>query len=123
MKFFSLFSEVFISIVLIILAVLFLDPFMLWMPKSMVPLMLVAVIVLFALFAIFVWRERAGDEREQLHRMIADRIGYLAGAALLVAGIVYQAMVNHTVDSWLIVTLVLMVVAKLAGLVYSKFKH
>ncbi len=120
MKFFY---EVLVSVVLIVLVTLFLDPFMLWMPASMVQLMLVAVIVLFALFSVFVWRENAGDEREQFHKMMADRIGYLAGASLLVAGIVYQTFVDHAVDSWLISSLVLMVIAKLIALCYGRFKY
>jgi len=112
-------NEISISIVLVLLVVLFLDPFMLWMPDTLIYMLVAALVVLFVVFAGFVWRERVLDEREQLHKMVAGRIGYLVGTGVLVLGVVVQTAVSHP-DPWLVVALGAMVLGKLIGLLYSR---
>lgn len=86
--------------------------------------MMVAVfaIVIFAIFAVFVWKEKNGDERENLHRALAARFGFLAGAGVLVLGIVTQGL-RHQLDYWLVWALLIMVLAKVAGIIYTKHKN
>ena len=67
-------NEIIVAVVLIILILLFLNPFGLFMPDMLVYMMIAGVVVLFALFAGFVWKEKVRDEREQLHKMIAGRL-------------------------------------------------
>lgn len=81
----------------------------------------VSAIVLFAFFAIFIWREKDGDERENLHRALAGRFAYLTGAGVLVLGIVIQ-LLRHQLDYWLVWALLIMVLAKIVGIVYTRFK-
>ena len=78
------------------------------------------LVVVFAFFASFVWREHAGDERESMHRMFAGRVGFLAGCAMLVAGIVFQSF-SHTTDPLLVITLGIMIFAKIGALIYSSY--
>lgn len=88
----------------------------------MIDMMLaVLAIVVFAIFAIFIWKERGGDERENLHRALADRFAFLAGAGVLVLGIIIQEL-NHQFNYWLVWALLVMVLAKIAGIIYARIK-
>jgi len=113
------YNEIVVALVLVALLLLFLNPFHLWMPDTLMYLMVGSLVVLFAIFAGFLWRESALDEREQLHKMIAGRVGYLAGMAVLVVGIAAQGVASH-VDPWLVLTLGAMILGKIAGLWYGK---
>lgn len=112
-----------ISIALIFLAVLFLclDPFDWFMPSMMQMLFLVMLVVVFAVLAVFVWREGKGDEREVLHRMLAGRLAFLSGMTVLIVAIIVQSL-NNQLDHWLIITLGVMVLAKIVGLLYGQKK-
>ena len=112
-------QETVVSVVFILLLLLFLNPFDLWMPDMLVYMMTGGLVVLFALFASFIWKEGARDEREQLHKMIAGRVGYLAGMAVLVLGVVWESMMAH-VDPWLIAVLGAMIIGKIAGHIYGQ---
>jgi len=114
--------ELVISLSFIVLLVLLLNPFNFWMPTSIQMLLIALVVIVFALFASFVWREKARDEREEYHKMTAGRIGYLAGIAILVLGVVVQAFA-HALDPWLVSALGVMVITKIVALVYSRSTH
>ena len=118
----NLLQEIFISLALIILLILFLNPFHFWMPNGLLMFMMVVLIVVFSVFASFIWKENARDEREAFHRMIAGRIAFLVGSGILVIGIAAQGF-KHNVDFWLVLTLALMIFAKIVGLIYSRVKH
>ncbi|MEK7152107.1 MAG: hypothetical protein AAB773_01625 [Patescibacteria group bacterium] len=112
-------QETIVSVVFIILLFLFLNPFDFWMPGMLLYMMIGGLVVSFALFASFIWKEQAQDEREQLHKMIAGRVGYLAGVAVLVSGVVVESIMSH-VDPWLIAVLGAMIIGKIAGHVYGR---
>jgi len=118
----NLFQEVSISGILIILLVLFLNPFGFWMPTALLMMMVLGLVVVFAFFSSFVWRESHKDEREGLHKMMAGRIAFLAGAALLTLGIIVQSF-NHDLDPWLVFILSGMVAAKIITLIYERIKN
>ncbi|MDP3741579.1 MAG: hypothetical protein Q8R08_04645 [bacterium] len=105
--------------VLIILLLLLLNPLQFWMPSAVGMLILAILVVIFAVFASFILREKARDEREAMHHMYADRIAFLAGAGLLVIGITIQSL-RHDLDPWLAYTLGAMIFAKLASLIYTQ---
>ncbi len=115
-------QEIIVSLVFIVLLVLLLNPFNFWMPTNMLMVMLVGLIIVFTLFASFVWRENAKDERELLHRMFAGRVAYLVGTGTLVLAIIIQCFL-HQLDPWLVLVLVLMVLAKIVGIMYSRAKN
>lgn len=115
-------QEIIVSGVLILLLILFLNPFELWMPPILLMMMVLGLVVVFSLFASFIWRENNKDEREGLHKMMAGRIAFLAGTATLVMAIIIQSF-RHNLDFWLVLTLGVMILAKVIGLIYSRIKH
>lgn len=104
--------------VLILLLVLILNPFHFWMPTMAHMMLLGAAIGVFGLFASFMLREDAGDEREGIHRMLAGRAAFLTGSALLILGIMYQSY-SHELDMWLVIVLVGMLLVKVGTRFYS----
>ena len=111
-------TEISVALALIILAVFVTNPFDFLMPSMVLAVSLVAVLVVFALFASFVLREQTIDERDALHRSLAGRYAFLAGAAVLMLGILYQSR-EHAVDIWLVLALVLMIVVKIGLRMYA----
>jgi hypothetical protein len=104
--------------VLLILLLCILNPFNFWMPDMMHITVLVLTLLAFGMFAGFVLRENVEDERDGVHRMLAGRTAFLSGTAILVVGIISEAFAG-TVDKWLILTLVVMVIAKIGARIYS----
>ncbi len=104
--------ETIVTVSLIAIAVLLLNPFHFWMPDMMVMGMLAFALALFGLFASFILRERAVDEREEQHKSLAGRNAFLVGSGIIMLGIVIQGY-THTVDPWLVVALIAMVIAKI----------
>lgn len=115
-------QEIITALVLIILLALLINPFGIWMPTEAQMLIVAGLVVIFALFSGLVWRERGGDERQLLHRLQAGRFGYLAGALVLVVGIVVQSL-RHEFDPWLAWALGLMIVVRIAGFIHSQIKN
>ncbi len=111
-------QEVIVPLVLIILAVLLLNPFHFWMPDMMVMGMLAALLVIFGIFASFILKEKAFDERDDMNRSLAGRNAFLAGSAVLMIAIVIQGY-KHVVDPWLVVALIVMIVVKIATRFWS----
>jgi amino acid transporter len=115
-------QEIFISIVLLILLVLVWNPMHMGMRNFVAMMVVVGMVVAFAIFAIFIWRERGQDEREEMHFSFAGRIGFLAGSSVLVIGILVQSF-RHALDLWLVVTLGIMVLAKVGALLYRQSQY
>lgn len=76
------------------------------------------VVALFAIFAMFFWKETAEDERAVLHRFIAARFASTVAGGVLLLGTVYQAF-EHAIDPWLPAALAAMVLAKALGRFYA----
>jgi len=108
-----------LALVLVVLAVLLINPMHLWMPDTGAMLVLVLAVAAAAAWGIFVMREQAGDEREEAHRAAAGRAAFLAGGAVLVIGIVVEEL-SHSLDPWLVYALVAMVLAKYASRLWSE---
>lgn len=115
-------SELVVSSILVILLVLLVNPFDLLMLSEMQMYILVAVTLVFIIFASFVFKEQASDERENLHRYIAARFAYLIGASVILVGVIVQTFL-HTLDPWLLTGLILMILGKIAGLLYGNMKY
>lgn len=111
----SLIHEVIIGSILLIALLLYASTIGAWMPSMVQMISLIGLLLVFAIFASFVWKERPRDERELLHRALAGRLAFLAGAIMLVAAITVQAL-RHQVDYWLVATLAVMVIVKLVTL-------
>jgi len=122
MKYSTFFNETIISTVLIILLVLFLNPFDFLMPPPFLSMLVIVLIALYGMFVSIIWKEQVHDEREGLHRMLAGRIAFLVGSSILVIGIIVQEL-HHVTDSWLIYALVGMLIAKIGGMFYGQKKY
>lgn len=114
-------AEIIVTVLLLALAALLYNPY--WMPMGLVLAVLVCFVLALGGFAVFIWRERGGDEREVLIRQVASRVAYLAGAVILAVGIVYQNLTLHAVDPWLLAAFMVVVLAKTAGYAYGKGRY
>lgn len=118
----SLFKkEIILSFLILLLLGYFLKPVLMPMSSMMEMAAGTTLVLLFALLAGALLKERAGDERENLHRMLADRFGFLAGAGALTLIAAIQSF-RHSVDPWLIGALGIMILAKMVGLLYGSIK-
>lgn len=106
-------KQLLLAIGLLVLLVLLINPADFLMPSRAEMLLIAGLVVIFSLFAAFVWKERSLDEREQAHRHAAGHTAFLVGAAVLVLGIVVQTL-SHTLSIWLPLSLGAMLIAKIA---------
>ena len=111
-------AEYLIALALIALLGLLANPFMVWMPSPTEMILVLVAAILAVVYAGFVLKERAGDEREMLHRMLAGRAAFLTSVAVLTVALLYQG-VTHAVDPWIPATLGLTIVAKLLARVWA----
>lgn len=107
-------TETVVASLLVVFLVWFANPLGFWMTDAFHMTLLGLVVTLFAVFAMFLWKERSADEREQLVLFIATRFAYVAGGVALLVGIVVQAF-SHTIDPWMPFVLTSMVLAKILG--------
>jgi cobalamin synthase len=115
-------GEIAISLVLLSLLIFFVNPMDITMPEQMHAFMGPTLVIFFAIVLGVSWKETAGDEREGLHKLIASRFAYFAGIAVLLVGIIVQSS-HRVLDSWLVITVVVMLLAKIVGLMYGYLKR
>ena len=113
----NLLNESVVASVLVVLAIFLLNPFQLWMPGMTLMAIMGGTLVVFAIFASFILREEVLDERDGIHRMYAGRTAFLAGAFVILLGLSMQSF-SDTIDPWLVLALVAMVLAKLGARIY-----
>ena len=114
----NILTEVFISLVLIILSILLLETFHYWMPDMATKVVIALTLVVFASVSAFLFKEHARDERELSQRMIAGRASFLVGSSILIVGIITQSLTS-TVDPWLVFALIGMVFSKILMRLYA----
>jgi Na+/H+ antiporter NhaD/arsenite permease-like protein len=114
-------KDIFIPLALIIFLGLLLEPFG-FMPTMAVMTVLILVVAAFVLFSLFLWREKGADEREEAHIHKADRVGFIAGALVLLVAVVAESL-GRMLSPWLVAALAAMIAAKAVALVYQKNNH
>ncbi len=117
------FIQIGVTAVIVLLLVSLCDPFMVLMPPPVAMTVMLLATVLVSLFAAFVLKERADDEREALLRLEAGRAAYLLGVGVLMLGILVQGLTLHEVDVWLALSLGVMIVGKLIARLYAESHH
>jgi putative flippase GtrA len=117
----NLVSQIIVAAILVFLLIFLANPFHIWMPDMMVVSIVIAILIVFALFSSFVLREKVQDEREAIHRMLAGRVAFFTGSIILTLGILVQSF-SHAVDIWLVAALVAMILAKIGTRIYSDRK-
>ena len=115
-------GEAVLSLLLVVLALVKLDPLGWSMPTPMQMLVLGLLIAAFGVYSGLLYREKAKDEREASHLHRASRFGYIAGVTVLVAAIVVQSL-KASLDPWIVITLVVMVVAKMLGRIIQRMRY
>lgn len=115
-------SESIISIVLIVLLLIFINPMNLLMPPPFLNMLILIFVAIFALFVAIVWKEKPRDEREGFLVLFGARIAYIAGASVIALGIIVQSL-SHALDPWLVYALSAMIFGKAIGLLYSQNKY
>jgi O-antigen/teichoic acid export membrane protein len=117
-----LIKEILLSLAIGTLAALVLNPMDFWMPDMATMTVAAGLFIAFVAFAALIWREHPADEREAAHASRAGRVGYIAGTAGLTVGLIAQIL-QHAVDPWMVITLVLMVFAKVASRVWDEMRN
>lgn len=115
--------EIIFALILIFLISWLIDPLKLFMPEFLQKPHLLIVTVCFIIFASLIWRERAKDERQKLHRMSSGRWAFLTGTAALVVGIFVERWTTGNVDVWLVISLGAMLLGKIIGHIYHGEKN
>ena len=111
-------KEIILTTCILIVSVLLLNPFDFWMPNMLVMCMLAIILALFGLFAGLILREKSKDERDDIHKGLAGRNAFLAGSVILVLGIFVQGL-SHTIDTWLVMALIVMIITKVATRIWT----
>lgn len=107
--------------VVVVLAVLLLNPFHFWMPGMAQMAMLGCLLVAFAVLSVYLLQENGGDEREASHRMLAGRVAFFIGSLVLVIGIAVES-VHGTPNTWLVLALAGMILGKVGARLYSDWR-
>src|SRR3989344_9064384 len=115
-------SEIVVATIIVILLFVLINPADIFMPTMAEMTLTVGLVLMFSLFTSFVWREKVRDERDSMLRMMADRIGFLAGSTVLIIGIVIESL-QHQLSDWLLMALAVMIIAKIFGIVYGRIKY
>lgn len=92
------------------------------MPHEMHMVMVPLLVILFIVFAGFLWKETPGDEREQVHKFIASRFAYFAVITTLIIAVIVQNP-EGKIDPWIIIALCIALLAKIVGLIYGYIRH
>jgi hypothetical protein len=99
------------SAIIVVLLMALTDPFMVLMPSAAQMFTLLIVSAFLVVWAGLLMHEKAKDERENAHRMLADRNAYLVGMCILAVALVMQGL-SHAIDSWIPLALAGMIVVK-----------
>ena len=81
-----------------------------------------AALILYTVAMSFVGEGQNQDEREILHKNLANRAGLIAGTIIFSLAILYQLFVKHSVDYWLLVGLIVINLTKIISLIYLENK-
>ncbi len=116
------FGELLVSLVFLVLLGIKLDPFGWTMPDEIQMIVLCLLIAAFAIYAGLLFREKAHDEREEVHIHKASRAAYLGGISLLVLALVVQTL-TKSMDPWVILILGGMILIKMFVLAWIRSRN
>jgi hypothetical protein len=77
-----------------------------------------AALILYTVGMSFVGEGKDQDEREILHKNLANRAGLIAGTIIFSIGILYQLFAKHQIDYWLVTGLIAINLTKLISLIF-----
>lgn len=80
------------------------------------------VLVVYTVAICFVGEGTNLDERDVLHRNLANRFGLIAGNTIFSLGLIYQIFISHNLDFWLLAGLIVINLTKIVSLIYLQNK-
>lgn len=78
------------------------------------------IVILFGVVALFLWRERPADEREQTHQRVSAEVAFIAGGVVLVGAIVYEGLSSHHIHPSLYFAFGAMLLGKILGRLWAQ---
>lgn len=106
--------EVIAMVLTLGLLVLIANPWYMWMPPMMVMTLAGLLLLALIVYAVFIVREQARDEREEYHRLMISRMTLLTTSTVLVIGMIV-GLFQEQVDPWLAVALAVLIATKTVG--------
>ena len=118
----TLYIEITLLAVLTILLFLLLDPFKFVMKLMLSGFVIGLLVMFYAVKFFIIWREKEVDERDLQHRFYSSWISYYTASVILVVGVLTESM-RGMPDTWLVISLAGLFLAKLGSLVYLEIYH
>lgn len=115
--------ELLIGSAFVLLVLVLLNPFHLPLPPSLMMACLFISIILLIAFLVLLLQEKTRDEREEYHKMLTARIGFLSGLVVLLGGIITQTLLKMPRDPWLVGALCFMIVIRMVGAIIADRKQ
>lgn len=81
-----------------------------------------AALVLYTVAMSLAGEGKNADEREILHRNVANRYALIAGSIVFSLGLIYQIFITHSLDWWLLAGLIVINLTKIVSLIYLNYK-
>ncbi len=116
-------TEIIFAAVLVFLISWLVDPLNWFMPEFLQKPHLLIITVVFIFFASLIWKEHPKDEREEMIRLKIGRLSFLVGTASLIIGIFVERWTTGVVNLWLVLSLAMMLMAKILGSIYYNQKN
>jgi amino acid transporter len=112
-------KEFILSIALIVLLIVLLNPFNFLMSDAVLMLTVALFVIAVGLIAGLALNERPRDERENVLVHTSARVGYISGIVILSLAIIIESL-QHDLDFWLPLVFVIMILSKLIGRIYQE---
>lgn len=81
-----------------------------------------AALILYTIGISLVGETNNTDERDILHRNLANRSALVAGTVIFSIGLIYQIFISHKLDWWLLAGLLAVNLTKIISLIYLNYR-
>ncbi len=82
-----------------------------------------AALILYTVALSLVGEGHSQDERELLHKYMANRAAMIAGTVVFAIGIMYQLFISHHIDYWLLVGLITINLTKIVTIMFLNYRR
>lgn len=86
---------------------------------------LISICTFLAIYSILIslaGETRSEDEREILHRNLSNRVSTVAATVFISGGLIYQLFISHSINWWLLATIIVINLTKITSLIYFHYK-
>lgn len=119
----NLVQDILVPLVMVILLAILANPLGSSYSQALMGATLLALVLTFALSTFLYWQEtkRENEDNLPVDFSFPDRIAFFAVAVVLLAGVAVQSLLG-VLDVWLAIALVVLVIAKVWGRIYSQLR-